>query len=422
MYGLIDCNNFFVSCERVFNPMLMQRPVIVLSNNDGCAVALSNEAKALGIRRGDPYFKIKEICENNGVFVLSGNHRFYGDMSKRVFSVLGERMQDVEVYSIDEAFFKAPMGNTEPLTEIGRDTVTYIRRCTGIPTSIGFAPTKTLAKLATRFAKKYPAYRCVCLIDNEEKRRKALSLTKIGDIWGIGRRLVRQMQQARVTTALDFADMPLEKVQAKFNITMERTWRELNGQACIDLVPETPTKRQICCSRSFGEMIDNQDTLESAVASFITSAAARLRREQSLARTVTVFLRTNRFREDMEQYSNAASINLDEHTSDTTIFAHAACEALHKVFRPGLMYKKAGVLLTDILANGKAQPSLFTDPNERAKRKRLMEAVDAINRGSNAGSTVHIASWRPTSEFINSEMKSRQYNNINGIEVFTKAW
>lgn len=403
MYGLIDCNNFFVSCERVFNPLLMQNPVIVLSNNDGCAVALSNEAKALGIRRGDPYFKIKELCDDNGVFVLSGNHRLYGDMSKRVFSVLAERMQDVEVYSIDEAFFKAPVQNPELLTEIGRDTVRYIRRCTGIPTSIGFAPTKTLAKLATRFAKKYPAYRCVCSIDNEEKRQKALALTNIVDVWGIGRRLVRQMQQARINTALDFANMPQEMVKAKFNIPVERTWRELNGQACIDLIPEPPAKRQVCCSRSFGEMIDNLDALESAVASFTTSAAARMRREQSVARTVTVFIRTNRFRDDIEQYSNSASVTLDEHTSDTTLLARAASEALRKVYHPGLLYKKAGVLLTDILSDDTAQPSLFIDPQQRANRKRLMETIDTINRANPSGNSVHIASWRPTSDFTTTE-------------------
>ena len=233
MFALVDCNNFFVSCERVFRPELASRPVIVLSNNDGCAVALSNEAKALGLKRGNPYFKVKDICERHGVAVLSGNHRLYGDMSSRVMATL-QALTDapLEVYSIDEAFIVIPEGVGD-VADFGRYVVERVKRLTGIPTSMGIAPTKTLAKVAARFAKKYPGYKGACLIDSEEKRLKALALTEVGEVWGIGRRLSRKLTERGIDTALKLASLDENTVTRLFTVTGLRTWRELNGTPCI---------------------------------------------------------------------------------------------------------------------------------------------------------------------------------------------
>lgn len=420
MYGLIDCNNFFVSCERVFNPVLADSPVIVLSNNDGCAVALSNEAKALGIKRGDPYFKIEDLCKDNGVYVYSGNHRLYGDMSRRVMSVLREHVEHLEVYSIDEAFFTAQYSSD--MAEYGRMLVKTIRRNVGIPTSVGFAPTKTLAKIAGRFAKKYTGYRFCCVIDSEEKRIKALSLTDVADVWGIGRRLCRRMDSLGVKTALDFARLPEERVRKLFNVTVVRTWMELNGTPCIEPEHAEPAKKQICCSRSFDEMISDFDRLSEAVASFVTVASRRLREQKSCAGSITVFVHTNRFREDLDQYVNSASEQLDEAVADTPTLASAATRALRRVFRQGYFYKKAGVLLTDIVPADSMQQSLFKDAADRDRRRRLMDAIDRINNAGKMRDTVHIASYRGVNRFSECHAATRLFSSrlSDIIDINTK--
>ena len=234
MTGLIDCNNFFVSCERVFNPRLRDVPVAVLSNNDGCIVALSNEAKTLGLKRGDPFFKVRGICERANVAVLSGNHRLYGDISSRVMTTIASVTGDVSIYSVDEAFIDFSKFKEDDAAEIGREVVRRVRRNTGIPTSLGIASTKTLAKIASRFAKRYPAYKGVCMIDNEYRRRRALELTPIGNVWGIGRRLIKRFSAYGINSALQFADMTAENVDKLVNITGHKTWSELNGMPCID--------------------------------------------------------------------------------------------------------------------------------------------------------------------------------------------
>ncbi len=408
VYGLIDCNNFFVSCERVFNPTLSGAPVVVLSNNDGCAVALSNEAKSLGLKRGDPYFKIETICESNGVYVFSGNHMLYNDMSKRVVAVLRELVPEVEVYSVDEAFFEVDDADYESLHDLGRNIVKTIRRNTGIPASVGIAPTKTLAKTATKFAKKYAGYKCACVIDNESKRIKALSMTDIADVWGIGRRLAKKLRLSGIQTAFEFASLPEERVNKLLNVTSRRTWMELNGIPCIDIDRVQQARQQICYSRSFSEMISDYDILSQVIASFTAMVSRKLRQEKLYAKTVSVFLQTNRFRDDMEQYGNCAPVTLDEATSDTTILASAAEQALKKVYRPGLFYKRTGVLLTEIIEEGKVQRSLFSDNVMLEKRKELMLIMDRIN--NKARDTINIASAKSINELSNSEMQSRLYS------------
>lgn len=410
MVGLIDCNNFFVSCERIFDPSLRNAPVIVLSNNDGCAVALSNEAKALGIKRGVPFFQISDLVRTHNIRILSGNHRMYGDISSRVMATISEIIPEIEIYSIDECFLKLDGWPGERLEELGRRVVTRVRRNTGIPTSLGIAPTKTLAKIAARFAKKFPGYRAVCIIDNETRRRKALSLTPISEVWGIGRRLTRRLEERRIFTALDLADLPVEKVQSILNIVGERTWRELNGTPCIEFEHIPPAKQQICCSRSFGEMIYNLPALEEAVAAFATIAARKLRRQHSSAKSVSVFIHTNHFRQDLEQYCASNFRTLPEASNDTITIAAAAIDALKGIFKPGYGYKKAGIIITDITDTDKIEQSLFVSPEQRLLRSRLMAVVDSINSAPGARDKVHIATRTPIESAVRCEHASRRFS------------
>ena len=410
MVGLIDCNNFFVSCERVFDPSLRGVPVIVLSNNDGCAVAMSNEAKAIGIKRGAPLFQIRDLVKRYNVRVLSGNHRMYGDMSSRVMATLSEVVPEIEIYSVDECFLDFNGRDGESLTDFGRSLVKRVRRNTGIPTSLGIAQTKTLAKIAARFAKKYPGYRAVCRIDTDPQRRKALSLTPINDVWGIGRRLSKRLQSRNIDTALDFADLPLEKVRAMLNIVGERTWRELNGVPCIDFDTAPRSKQQICCSRSFAEMIFDRDRLIESIAAFATIASRKLRSQKCAAKAISVFIHTNHFREDMDQYCATGYKNLAQAANDTMTLTEAAIEALLPIFRPGFGYKKAGVIITDIVELDRVEQSLFISPEDRLKRQKLMEVVDEINSGPGGRDKVHIATRTPLESAVRCEHASRRFS------------
>lgn len=395
MFGLIDCNNFFVSCERVFNPALEGKPVVVLSNNDGCAVAMSNEAKALGINRGVPVYQVRELIRKNNVITLSGRHRVYGDISSRVMDTVERIVGNIEVYSIDEAFFRFPNGDAEATEALAREVVRRVRRWTGIPTSLGIAPTRTLAKAAARFAKKYPAYKAVCAIDSEEKRRKSLSLLDLEDVWGIGRRLGRRLRQYGLDTALDLADLPRERVSRILNVTGERTWRELNGIPCIEADPENVAHKQICTSRSFSPSLTELSDLQEAVAAFMTIASRRLRRQKSFALGISVFLHTNKFRTDLPQYSNSAYRSLEEPANDIMTLVREAETALQSIYRPGLLYRRAGVYITDIVDEKSAQFGLFTSPDLREKRTRLMKLVDTINSSSATYDTLRTALTPP---------------------------
>ncbi|MDE7387243.1 MAG: Y-family DNA polymerase [Muribaculaceae bacterium] len=390
MFALVDCNNFFVSCERVFRPSLIGRPVIVLSNNDGCAVALSNEAKALGFRRGDPYFKIKTEAERHGVVAFSGNHRLYGDMSARVMTVLRQEAIDLEVYSIDEAFMHLDPA-IEDFADYGRRIARRVRRDTGIPVSLGIADTKTLAKVGARFAKKYPGYQSSCVIDTDEKRVKALSLTDIGDVWGIGRRNKRRLIEQGIVTALQFARLERESVRQTFTITGERTWRELNGEACIPSDWTAPDKRTITSSRSFAHDIYEIEELRQAMCAFATILGRKLREQNSYALEMTAYIATNRFNERAPQYTNSASITLPEPVSDTPAIAHAAIALLNRIWRRGYGIKKAGITITRLTTAEGRQPSLFADVNDLAKRDRLMAALDSINSSPGSPDRVRLA-------------------------------
>lgn len=410
MTGLIDCNNFFVSCERLFNPRLQNVPVVVLSNNDGCIVALSNEAKAAGLRRGDPLFKVEKTVREHNVQVLSGNHRLYGDISQRVMSTIASVAGDVCVYSIDEAFIDLSSWPVHDISAIGREIVRRVRRNAGIPTSLGIAPTKTLAKIASKFAKKYPAYRSVCLIDNDDKRRKALELTDISDVWGIGRRLTKRYATYGIRTAADLAAMPREDMEKITNITGMRTWSELNGHPCIDVAPHDTAPEQMCCSRSFGQMIENAGQLNDAMALFATMLGRRLRRHHKAAVGLYAFVQTNSFRPDLPQYCAGAYRPLAEPANDNMSLAAAATDALGAIWRQGYAIKRAGILIPETCDAARIQRSLFADGARRDKARRLMEALDAINASSLMHDTVHLASYMPVDSIVRCEKRSPNYS------------
>lgn len=379
MYGLCDCNNFFASCERVFRPELNGRPVVVLSNNDGCVIARSNEAKALGIRMGHPFFQIRELVERCDVAVFSSNFILYGDMSRRVIATLRRMVPAAEVYSIDEAFLDLRGIPLEALDELGHRISRTVRRDTGIPVSIGMAPTKTLAKIASKLCKQYPRLRGACLMYRREDIEKVLRRFPIEDVWGIGRRYRKMLQTAGVRTAWDFTRKDAGWVRSRMNITGLRTWRELQGEACFDFESAPQPRQQISVSRSFAHELTTLDDLHTAVATFTSMCAEKLRREESLCAELTVYIFTNRHREDLPQYFESESIRPAFPTDDTLELVPLATAALQRIFRAGYGYKKAGVVFSQLVPKHGTQRDLF-DTVDREKHARLMAALDAANR------------------------------------------
>ncbi len=390
MFALVDCNSFFCSVEKVFHPGLDGRPVCVLSSNDGCIVALTPEAKAVGLHRGDPIFKMKDIVEKHQVILFSTNMPLYAAMSRRVTSILRLSVHHVENYSIDESFCDLKsFGEHFDLTKLMREVRQRIKLWTDIPVSIGIAPSKTLAKMGSKFAKQYQGYRGVCMIDTEEKRRKALEIFALSDVWGIGRRTLEVLNYYGVHTPLQFADKKESWVRAHFHQPGVQTWMELNGIPCID-TSEVIRNQNICTSRSFGDMVSDLPSLKASVASFASSCANKLRGQQSLCQSVTVFVSSNSFRTDLPQYGNAATVLLATPTSDTLEINKAAMQCLESVYLPGIMYKKSGVLLGKISPAYPAQMELFNSPVRRMRRENLMHALDDINQRYGA-KTLHLA-------------------------------
>ena len=390
MFALVDCNSFFCSVEKVFHPGLDGRPVCVLSSNDGCIVALTPEAKAVGLHRGDPIFKMKDIVEKHQVILFSTNMPLYAAMSRRVTSILRLSVHHVENYSIDESFCDLKsFGEHFDLTNLMREVRQRIKLWTDIPVSIGIAPSKTLAKMGSKFAKQYQGYRGVCMIDTEEKRRKALEIFALSDVWGIGRRTLEVLNYYGVHTPLQFADKKESWVRAHFHQPGVQTWMELNGIPCID-TSEVIRNQNICTSRSFGDMVSDLPSLKASVASFASSCANKLRGQQSVCQSVTVFVSSNSFRTDLPQYGNAATVLLATPTADTLEINKAAMQCLESVYLPGIMYKKSGVLLGKISPAYPAQMELFNSPVRRMRRENLMHALDDINQRYGA-KTLHLA-------------------------------
>ncbi len=411
MYALIDCNNFFVSCERAFNPALRDRPVVVLSNNDGCVISRSNEAKALGIKMGVPFFQIRELVEQHHVAVYSTNFTLYGDMSDRVMKTLSELVPDIEIYSVDEAFLH--LHGIEDVASYSKQIVRKVTKNTGISVSIGVAPTKTLGKVANHFAKKYKAYNNVCVIDSEEKRVKALQKTDIGDVWGIGHRHAKMLEYHGVKTAYDLTQKSRSWVRSKMTVIGERTWLELRGIACIGKDELSARKQQICTSRSFGQPITDYDTLLESMASLAALSVAKLRKQKSVTKAIYIFAHTNRFDEDA--YKSSKVVPLSFYTSDTGEIVGYCRQALDSIYVPNLEYKRAGVVLIEIIPEEYALRDFF-DGKDRNKQQRLNRTLDGINR-KNGGDVVKLAiQGSGYSKNIRQEHLSRRYTtNFNEI-------
>ena len=390
MFALADCNNFFASCERVFRPDLQGKPVIVLSSNDGCAIARSNEAKVLGIKMGAPFFKIRNLVEKHGVAVFSGNMALYGDMSQRVRWVLEEFAPAVEVYSIDEAFLDLRGITNIDFDSYAKEISARCWRMTSIPVSVGIAPTKTLAKIASKLCKKYPKLRGGCYMHRPQDIEKVLRKYPIEDVWGIGRKSAAKLQARYIKTAYDFTQMPEAAVQKMMGITGVRTWKELRGIPCIEFEDGFEAKQSICVSRSFSSEIYDMKELQEQIANFASTMAEKLRKQSSVTSEIAVFAYTNRFKENLPQTHSSALVNFTTPTAEQRTIIAKAVAATAELFRKGYGYKKAGVIATGIVDESDIVGSLFEDTEAMAKEHKITSALDAINRAYGDG-TVRLA-------------------------------
>ena len=381
MYAVVDCDNCFVSCERVFQPELLGKPVVVLSNNDGCVVARSNEAKALGIKMGVPIYQIKDLCTQHDVQIRSSNYILYADMSNRVMSILRDEVGPgrLEQYSIDEAFLSIELAFD--YRKWGEALVKKIGMWTGMPVSIGMAPTRTLAKAAVWFAKKWKGYNKVCIIENEEQREKALKSLPIEEVWGIGWRGKSKCDYYGIKNGFDFTEKSESWVRKLFTITGVRTWRELKGQSSIESVL-TGDKQTICTSRSFDGMEQDKGKLEMYISNYAAHCAQKVRAQKSVCSMVTVFLQTNHFREDLPQHDAGLTVTLLTPASSTNEIVKAALRAFRACYKVGFQYKRAGVIVSGITKSTSIQQNLFDEltPEQRRKFNKLSEVMDTINR------------------------------------------
>ena len=388
-FALVDCNNFYVSCERVFDPRLCGRPVVVLSNNDGCVVARSNEVKALGVKMGVPWFQCRDLAREHGIVAYSSNYALYADMSNRVMRILGAFSPVQEVYSIDECFLDLAgcgTNGTRGLAECGQQIRQRIRQWTGLPVCVGIGATKTLAKLANHLAKKQPLFAGVCDLDAmpQGERDAWLERIAVGEVWGIGPRLAPKLEQLgiRSVRALQRADPAT--LRRRFSVVLEKTVRELNGRVCIALEEVVPARRQIVCSRSFGRRVTELQELKEAVARYTSRAAERLRQQGSHAEAVHVFIRTGAFVEGEPSYGNGLTLPVSPPENDTRRLVRAALCGLARIYRPGYRYRKAGAMLFVLPSDQGVQGDLFHAP-ETARSAALMQTLDRINRRMGSG-------------------------------------
>ena len=401
MYALVDGNNFYVSCERVFRPSLNDRPVVVLSNNDGCTIARSNEAKALGIKMGAPWFQIRHLEEEAGLVALSANFALYGDMSDRMMSLAAGLGHRQEVYSIDESFVDLS-GIRGDMTERSRKVRQRILQWVGIPCGIGIGPTKTLAKLANFIAKtaerkpgSYPeqhAQVCNLGVLPERELHALLAATDVGEVWGVGRKIGKQLQDAGIQTVLDLQRLDPAMVKRRWSVVLERTVRELQGTPCIEFEHEPAAKKEIACTRSFGQTVTQLNDLQEAITEFAGRAAEKLRRQNSHAGQVLSFIHTSPFRLQDQQYSRSVVVPLRRPSADSQAIVQAALTGLQAIYRPGYRYAKGGVMLMDLSPADRCQQELPLDAEENlTDRSTLMQVLDGVNRRYGRG-TVQLAS------------------------------
>jgi DNA polymerase V len=378
MIGLCDCNNFFVSCERVFNPTLNGKPVVALSNNDGCIISRSEEAKKLGIKMGQPLYQIKELAAKYRVTAFSSNYYLYGDLSERVMDILKTFSPAVEIYSIDEAFINFHGFDVAGIKDYGNSIVKTIKRNVGIPVSLGIAPTKTLAKVASKLCKDYPKLEGCCLMYRPEDIAKVLKSFPVEDIWGIGHRYSKLLKNNNVHTADDFRQLLPGWVKSKMSITGLRTWKELHGEPCISFGYTVPDKQTICVSRSFAKELTAIEHLKEVIATFVSMAAEKLRKQTSLTRQMQVFIYTNRHRKDKAQHYEGKLVIFPTPTNSTIEMVKYAIQALKDIYKKDYGYKKAGVILYEISQDTEIQNILF-DTIDRIKHTSLMQIMDQLN-------------------------------------------
>jgi len=377
MYALVDCNNFYASCERVFNPALEGQPIIVLSNNDGCAIARSEEAKALGIEMGTPAFMIEDLIRANNVRVFSSNYALYGDMSDRVMEILAGCAPALELYSIDEAFLDFT-GMPADLVALGDELRDTVKRHTRIPVSVGIAPTKTLAKMANRYAKKV-LKKGVCLLATGAEIQQVLAATAVGDIWGIGPERAKLCLRNKIRTAAELAKAPEEWVRKQMSVVGQRLLNELNGIPSIEWELESPPKKNITTSRSFGNLMTEKKDIIQAVSNYTAACAEKLRAQYSCTKKLHLFLQTNPHRIEDKQYFRSLTVPLTVASNHTPELVKIALWALNKIFRPGFNYMKCGVIVQDLVPETEVQAGIF-DKRDRPKQKQVMQVLDGINK------------------------------------------
>ena len=413
-YALIDCNNFYASCERVFDPSLLNRPVAILSNNDGCIIARSEEAKRLDIPMGSPEFKIRPLIKKHKIAIRSSNYALYGDMSKRVMETLQSCTPNLEVYSIDEAFAELSPRFMESLDSYGQFIRRRVLKWTGIPVSVGIAPTKTLAKIANETAKKYISLNGVLVLDHRNKTEKVLNRVSVGDVWGVGRNYTKTLQKYGVQSALDLSRQPDTWVRKIMKVTGLRTVWELRGRPCLTVEQTVEPRKGILSSRSFGEAVRNAEDLKEAVTLFASRAAEKLRAQGSVANTITVTLVADKYADHTGRYKYGLSINLPNATADTTTFSSISRMIVDRLFDESKTYKKAWVMLTGIVPESEIQANLFNPSGYSSRQHKLMESLDAVNARFGKQTMVLAGaglgkdqSWRMKQEHLSSRYTTR---------------
>ncbi|MCH9376421.1 Y-family DNA polymerase [Klebsiella pneumoniae] len=410
MFALVDVNSFYASCETIFRPDLQGRPVVVLSNNDGCIIARSAEAKKLGIKMGDPYFKCKDYFRQQGVVCFSSNYELYADMSNRVMTTLEEMCPRVEIYSIDEAFCDLTgVRNCRVLEEFGRDLKDTVYRNTRLPVGVGIAQTKTLAKLANHAAKTWKATGGVVDLSNVERQRKLMALLSVDEVWGVGRRISKKLEAMGIKTVLQLADTDIRFIRKHFNVVLERTVRELRGEPCLCLEEFAPVKQEIVCSRSFGERITDYHEMRQAICLYASRAAEKLRGEHQYCRFISAFVKTSPFTLNEPYYGNSTSVKLLTPTQDSRDIITAATKCLDAIWRDGHRYQKAGVMLGDFYSQGVAQLNLFDDNAPRQNSEKLMEVLDHLNAKDGKGTLYFAGQGIQTAWQMKREMLSPRY-------------
>ncbi len=379
MYALADCNNFYCSCERLFDPRLKNKPIIVLSNNDGCAIARSEEAKALGVEMGTPAFMIKDIVKDHEVQVFSSNYTLYGDISDRVMQTMGSFVPRLEIYSIDEAFLDMHDLGYSDLLRLGVEIKNTVRKNIGIPVTIGIAQTKTLAKMANRFAKKYRRDTGVFWAGNAELLAEMLHLTEVKDVWGIGHQHALLLKKNGIHTALELTKVPEEWVRVNMSVVGQRLLNELKGVPAIEWEFETPAKKNICTSRSFGHLLTDVEIIREAICNHAATCAYKLRKQKSSCKIVHVFIQTNLHRMFDQQYSRSINVALETASNDTSVIMKAAAKGLQLIYKEGYRYMKCGVIVSELVPQSNVQHNLFHQP-DHTRAGKMMEALDNINK------------------------------------------